>query len=391
MSLFTKADHYADRIIYPSEEIEREMRDHNIYSPMTVWEDSLKYVVTTISGKIFPFLRATPERIEAIRQDLISYAKEHCSTVDEFQQDMMGIREIWSEVVDELNSNLGLVHFMEDWGAHSRSFFRFLDLVPQAIALESAFGANYDNAGVYHKLSPGCISRRCAVFEPIFVDLRRRCHHSNNLVRWAMNEHPEDYIVTLGCGLMVEFRKFGFTLEDIKRLHIIACDMNPELLRYLDVVFQHDFGVPFSESGIEYRECCIEDLLCDELLYGKASVVLLDGVMSYCKDEAHMLEYLTGMKKLLRPYGRIACDLQVMEPSLIKDALVLGWKSGENEPRMKPERNAKTAVRKLQRLSQQVGLDLQYEIDPRNPRPVGVYFFLGRNIGTKFMMPLPEK
>ena len=58
-------------------------------------------------------------------------------------------------VEKKLSDNAGLVQYMNDWGSCSRSFAQFpATLVPRAIALESAFGTNYDNAGRYHKLLP---------------------------------------------------------------------------------------------------------------------------------------------------------------------------------------------------------------------------------------------
>lgn len=381
--LSVKKDHYAHVPIYRGEKTEEELADYHTYPPMTVWGDSLKYVFATGMSKVLPMMRPSQEQVDEIYRRLVDYAKVHCANDVELEDDLRGIREVWAKVATGIKANRGLYDYMDDYGAESRSFFRFLDLVPHAIALESAFGVNYDNAGNYHELAPGCISRKCAVSEPIFVDLRRRGHHSGLLAHWVYNYHPEDYLVTLGCGLMLELRKFGvFTLEQIRKMHIIACDADPDVRKHLDVVFRHDFGVPFEATGIEFRQCNIEEVLHDERLYDRVAAILLDGVASYL-DESTLLNYLLRMKRMLRPYGRIACDLQVMECSLIRCATALLWKSD-----MHPELTVNWAVKKMLDLSRRAGLDCQYEIDPRNPRPVGVYYYLGDGIGSEFSLPL---
>ena len=213
--------------------------------------------------------------------------------------------------------------------------------------------------------------------EPEFVELRRRAHFANATIRQLIPE-LEQYVVTpskkklarvvtLGAGLLVELRKFGFTLAQIQSLDIVACDMDESLLVELDTVFQHDFGVPFAESGIDYRFCTIEEVLADEKLRKTTGVLLIDGVLSYCRDKQHMLEYVAGAARLVEPGGCILCDWQVMEVSLIRCALVQCWVSS-----MKPELTAGRAVRKAKWIARKLNMQIEYEIDPRNPRPLGV-------------------
>lgn len=378
MSLFTKKDHYTRVSHYDGEPMEAAMSDYEQYPPMRVWGDSLKYILATVSGRIFSWRKPTKEQIGQIHRELIGYAYSHCPTGEELEADIAGIEKLWSELEKKLSDNAGLVQYMNDWGSCSRSFAQFpATLVPRAIALESAFGTNYDNAGRYHKLLPGCISTRCAAVEPEFVELRRRAHFANATIRQLIPE-LEQYVVTpskkklarvvtLGAGLLVELRKFGFTLAQIQSLDIVACDMDESLLVELDTVFQHDFGVPFAESGIDYRFCTIEEVLADEKLRKTARVLLIDGVLSYCRDKQHMLEYVAGAARLVEPGGCILCDWQVMEVSLIRCALVQCWVSS-----MKPELTAGRAVRKAKWIARKLNMQIEYEIDPRNPRPLGV-------------------
>ncbi len=158
--------------------------------------DSLKYILATVSGRIFPWRKPTKEQIGQIHRELIGYAYSHCPTGEELEADIAGIEKLWSELEKKLSDNAGLVQYMNDWGSCSRSFAQFpATLVPRAIALESAFGTNYDNAGRYHKLLPGCISTRCAAVEPEFVELRRRAHFANATIRQLIPE-LEQYVVT---------------------------------------------------------------------------------------------------------------------------------------------------------------------------------------------------
>ena len=358
--------------------MEEAMQDYETYPPMTVWNDSLKYVLATVGGKIFPWCRPTEQQLERIYRELLGYACANCPTKEETEQDIKGIGKLWPPLAAKLADNAGLVKFMNDHGVASRSFAQFpATLVPRAIALESAFGTNYDNAGVYHKLLPGCISCRCGAVEPEFVELRRRAYFAKStifqmfpeLVNYA--DHPAEKklgrVITMGAGLLIEFRKFGWTLAQIQSLDIIACDMDKSLLKELDVVFMHDFGVSFAESGIDYRFCSIEELMADPELKGTARVCLLDGVLSYCRNKHQMLQYVAGARGFLEPGGCILCDWQVMEISLIRCALVQCWVST-----MKPSLFAWMAVRIAKWIARKLGLEMEYQVDPRNPRPLGV-------------------
>lgn len=378
MSLWTKRDHYAHVPFYEGEPMEEAMRDYKTYPPMKAWGDSLKYVLATIGGRVFPWRRPTKQQLDQIHRGLLGYACEDCSTHEEREQEVRGIEKLWPHLEKKLASNAGLVKYMNDHGTVSHSFAQFpATLVPRAIALESAFGTNYDNAGIYRELKPGCISCRCGAVEPEFVELRRRAYFAKSTVFQQFPElvyhaeHPSKKklgrVITLGGGLLVELRKFGWTLAQIQSLDIIACDMDKTLLKELDVVFLHDFGVPFAESGIDYRFCSIEEVLADESLRGTAQVVLMDGILSYCRDKQHMLEYVAGAKSLLMLGGCILCDWQVMEISLIRCALVQCWEST-----MKPELAACFAVGKAKWIARKLGLKVEYQIDPRNPRPLGV-------------------
>jgi len=385
MLLAKRPDHYVDKPIRLEEAAERAMHDWKTYPPMHPWHDHMKYILTTLLGRAF-HLRPSPEQMADIIRTMKAYATEHCKSPEETVAHYKGIEEMRPRLQELMTENYGFYKFMRDHGAKSLSYARFpVSLVPRAIALESAFGVNYDNAGVYHELAPGCISMRCGVMEYINVDLRRRAGIANQIIQWIFPELVEyrtvpakeklGCVITLGAGLLVEFRKFGLTLEQLQSLQIIACDMDETLLKELDVVFKHDFGVPFVESGIDYRLCSIDEVLADKNLQGAADVVLMDGVLSYCDDEAHMERYVRGMKDLLKPNGVICCDLQVLVLGLIMCAVVHGWKSS-----MKPEKSADAAIAKMERVCARVGgLNMTYEVDPRNPEPVGVTFKLKRS------------
>lgn len=378
MRFWTRRDHYTHVPHYPGEPMEEAMRDYEKYPPMAVWGDSLEYVLATVLGRFFPWCRPSQRQLERIHRELLGYACQHCATMDELAREIKGIEELWPKLRKKLENNAGLVKFMNDVGSCSRSFAQFpATLVPRAIALESAFGVNYDNAGRYHTLEPGCISCRCGAVEATFVELRRRAWFAKSLIFQLFPElanyvdHPSEKklgtVITLGAGLLVEFRKFGFTLAQIQSLNIIACDMDETLLKELDTVFLHDFGVPFAESGIDYRFCRIEELFEDPMLWGKADLVLLDGVLSYCRNKQHMLEYVAGAVKLMKPTGFIMCDWQLMEISLIRCAVVQCWEST-----MKPELTPRFAIRKAKWIARKLGLEIDYQVDPRNPRPLGV-------------------
>lgn len=375
-----KKDHYVSRPSYSGEPMEEAMLNYQMYPPMQVWDDQLKYILWCLVGKLF-HLRPNQAKMNEIFAMMEAYALAHCKATEEYKAQHAGIEKMRDRLTQMMEENYGFYRFMKDHGACSLSYAYFpAYLVPRAIALESAFGVNYDNAGVYHELAPGCISVRCGATQDINVDLRRRVYICQceifRMIRPLKyyREQPSKkklgVLITLGAGLIAELRKYGFTLAQIQSLRIIACDMDETLLKELDVVFMHDFGVPFKESGIDYRFCPIDEVLSDPELQGVADVVLMDGVLSYSDDEAQMEHYVRGMKALLKPHGVICCDLQVLTIGLAMCKFVHGWKS-----KMKPEKSPAKAVRKMERICRRIGgLGMTYQVDPRNPRPVGVTF-----------------
>lgn len=367
------------------------------YPTMTDWNDAWKYILRMVSGKILPWCKPTEAQIQAIYDDLTAYAWEYCGEDNDLdtQSVVKEIERTWPKVRTMLRENAGLIAYMNDLGSHSLGFYYFLLLVPRAIALESAFGNNYVNDGTYRSLKFDFVSSRSAVKEPIFAQLRWRDYRSQEAVREALERYRAELerymnhdawvrsgakvpqkplVISLGGGLLAEFRKFGFSLQDIRDLRIIACDMDESLLKELDVVFQHDFGIPFSESGIEYRICSIEDMFKDSELWGMADVVLMDGILSYYPKLQDMQRMVAGALSLLKREGKLACDLQVMHPTLIRCALVLFWKSN-----MVPELSARKALKKMRQICANLQTQiLRYEVDPRNKKPVGVHFVLAK-------------
>ena len=61
------------------------------------------------------------------------------------------------------------------------------------------------------------------------------------------------------------------------------------------------------------------------------------------------------------------CDWQIMEISLIRCALVQCWVSS-----MKPSLKPFLAILIAKWIARKLNLEIEYEVDPRNPRPLGV-------------------
>ncbi len=387
MHLKVSKDHYAHVPHYHEESVELEMYDVDKFPPMKVWDDSLKYVFATVIGKVFPWARVGQRQVDKVYQKMCDYMQRVCKDEAEFTHYLRGVNEMWPEFSEKMKNNRGLWKFMMDVGAESLSFARFpATLVPRAIALESAFGRNYDNAGVFRVLDDGCISSRCATVEPEFVELRRRKHLAQDTIfayipelrRYRDKPAPQKIatVVTLGAGLLAELRSGKMTLPMIQSLHIIACDMDTTIKDELDVVFQYDYGVTFNETGIEYRFCKLEDVLADKALRRRVKIVFLDGVLSYCSSVEKMQRYIEQVEALLESDGVIMCDLTVLDPSLVRCAVVQEWKTNDKDFKMRPELSANKAIKKIERICNNLNFDMKYEVDLRNPNPLGVVFWI---------------
>lgn len=376
-------NHYANVEIYAGEWAEEAMRDYKNYPPMQVWDDSLKYIVWTVSGQIFPPFRPKLKDVEQVLKTLSDHAAMVISSDSTLSTDEKtrlikgyrdGINEMWPRLQEKLLRNRGLHELMTTGGgAKSTTFAKFpTDLVPTAVALESAWGVNFGNDGRFAKFPFGDFSLRY-ITEPIFVELRRRTHYAQEVIkreyqRWRAHRDGRSFrVISLGAGLLIEFRKFDMSLDFLKKMDIVACDANKSLKNYLDTVFQYDLGGSFAESGIDYRFADISEVLNDRTLWGTANVVLMDGVLSYLKNKEEMAEYVKGMKRLLKPAGCIVCDLQILDISLVRCALVHEWKST-----MSPELNAKVAISKIGWIGREAAMDYSVSVDNRNPKPLGV-------------------
>lgn len=386
-------DHYTHVPHYSGEVMEEVMQDYRLYPPMRVWGDSLKYIVATLVGKILPCCRVKESQADEIYDMMSSYISENVTDLVEYHRHMDGLNVLWPALKQKMLGNRGLWKMMRDSGAESLSFAQFpVSLVPRAIALESAFGVNYDNAGIYRKLlRVQDLSMRSAAVEPELVELRRRAHHARECIFRHIpvlkeidsvpSEEKLGTVVTTGAGLLIELRKYGMTLAQIQSLRVIACDMDESLRKELDMVCRYDFGVSFAETGIEYRFCAVEELLKDDTLYGKVNVVLMDGILSYCKNERQIQNYIYGAERLCDPANSVIfCDLTVFDWSLLRCAVVQGWVSEDKNFAMHPELSAKIAVRKMRRICRNLDFKFSYEIDPRNPSPLGVVFWINDTI-----------
>lgn len=391
MILRVKTDHYAHVPHYKGELMEEVMQDYAKYPPMQGWDDALKYVFSTLAGKIFPWCKVTDDDAQKVYTIMYEYIKDNVHDKQELQIQLEGLDRLWPDLKQMMLGNRGLWKFMCDVGAQSLSFAIFpVRLTPRSIALESAFGVNYDNAGVYKPLlMVQDISMRSAAVEPEFVELRRRAYYARQCmldripglrdIKDIPSKEKLGTVVTLGAGLMPEFRKFGFTLAQVQSLNIVACDMDRNARKDLEMVMRYDFGVSLAETGIDYRNCMLQEVLNDRSLLGKVDVLLIDGVLSYCQSEQQLIDYLRGAKALLskQNHGVIFCDLTVLDPTLMRCAIVQGWKTEDKAHAMHPDTSPKKAIAKMERACESVGgLHMRYEVDPRNPSPLGVIFWL---------------
>lgn len=342
------------------------------YHPVKTWQ----YILKTLLGRVVPWRKPTEAQVQRVYDDLIRYTRQHYK--GDMQKAIQAIDDGWPKVKALLLNNAGLISYFNDYGSKSLGFYRFIQLVPRAVAIESAFGFGYRNDGVYGTFRGDYPMSCSGVAEPIFVELRWRDYRSQAVIREELElyrsgkKKQKPRVISLGAGLLAEFRKFGFTLDDIRDLDIIACDMDKALLPDLDTVCMHDFGVKFSQTGIKMFFCDADEICDNPELWGTADVVLMDGVLSYYPKFKDMRQKVAKAMRLLKPRGKLACDLQVMHLTLIRCVIVFCWISS-----MVPELSAGRALKKMRKICRDLGVEIvRSEVDPRNDKPVGVHFVL---------------
>lgn len=267
-------------------------------------------------------------------------------TPEQYKLDKLGLDTIWPRMRALIRKNPGLAKFMREYGVHSRFFLQFLYHVPQASSLGAAFGEGHDMSGVYTQIPQSDLMYRFSAQDEMFVWLRRRTKMVQDQLKKSKSA------LFIGAGSLPELRRYDFPLGQTKQ-KIVGYDSNLELRAHLAEVFPK----PLADYGVDYHFEPFDVAFGDKKNWGQYDLVVANGVLSYYTKHAQLEKMLKNMKLMLADSktSMIMFDLQLMQMELIRDAVVLNWRT---KPQIKPEKSLQVAVRKVKKACAKVGLQV---------------------------------
>lgn len=319
------------------------------------------FVKATLKGRLLPWKRPCGVEINHVYNQLLNHFAATAESDEQFLREREQIRKTWPQMCKILRRCPGAVAFMKEYGVHSRFFYPFLLDVPKGIAMLPAYFMGRD---IFGKICPIPFSDAMYQFcmhDHVFQSVRFRTEYEQKYLRTAL--HP----LALGAGTLPQLWHNGYT-PDVEGQEIDAYDSDVELKDHLKQVF----GDNLSSYGINYHFEPFEAAFNDEHQWHKHDLVTAMGLASYYLKD---LDYLLGgMKQCLAPDGIILLDLQLMDPALVFDLLVLNWKT---DPMIKLCKNAKSAVEYVQVSCEHLGLSIdEYLIAPNGA--AGIVFKISK-------------
>lgn len=327
------------------QEIEKLLTDSSLPA-INQWWHGMRFVLNTmLSRRPLPWRRVSKRELQHIYDELLT----HCALVSDrkqFEQDKLGLDTIWPKMRALIRKNPGLAKFMREYGVHSRFFLQFLYHVPQASSLGAAFGEGHDMSGKYTQIPQSDLMYRFSVQDEMFVWLRQR----TRLVQAQMQTAKS--VLFIGAGSLPELRRYDYPLGKLKQ-RIVGYDSNLQLRDHLAEVFAKSL----EEYGIEYHFESFETAFADKANWGQYDLVVANGVLSYYTRHKQLIAMLKNMKLMLSrsENSLMMFDLQLMRMELIRDAVVLNWRT---KPQIKPEKSLQAAMRKVRRACAKEGLEV---------------------------------
>ena len=327
------------------------------FVPKDAWQDAWRYILPSLASKLFGLRSSWEDVMEVLNLMQLCLA----ITKTDNEEVLRGLNASWPEMQKKLRRNRGMTKLMLDHGYLSKIIYPYIMAGAGAISLEVFFGRAFDLAGEFVEFPVNELASYYAVQEPIGVFIRER-------VKYAQRLLGQRGLVVLSCGagFCPEYRLNDFPVHNLRH-RVLAVDDDEEVFDHLELVY----GCNPSELGITYLKDRVENAYNNPYYHRRFDVVLMQGLLSYYNDvgsNRRTVELLKGLKRVLCPGGKIICDLQVFEPTLVRCALSMGWESD-----LLPDWTAKSAIRRMSKACQKAGLWL---IDAKADIPCGVMFTL---------------
>lgn len=350
------------------------------FRPKEVWRDSLRFILPSLLSKVFR-LKTPRGKVDEVYWRLHEYLLEVDADAEQLAKDVAGLDAGWKQMRRMLRQNRGMTKLMLDHGCRSKIIYPYILGGAQAVNLEVFNGRAFDLSGNFVDIPYSDRAIMYAVWEPIGVDIRERImfeqNNLNSLARLAQNAGREMKVLTCGAGLCSFLRMYGFRVP--KNCQIMAVDLDERNLDNLKLVFDDvrltENGCVLPDYNVKYELASIEDVCYRSENRACFDLVNLQGVASYYRFGGKTKRLISDLLRVLRNDGVILLDLQVFEVSLLRCSLCMGWTST-----LFPDWTVKSAVKRMQKICNQLNLEMEYQTCTRNKRPTTVLFRLRKRI-----------
>lgn len=311
-----------------------------------------------------------------VYQKLHEYLLEIDYDAGQLQRDIAGLDAGWEKMRKMLRNNRGTTKIMLDHGCRSKIIYPCILGGAQAVALEAFSGKALDLSGELVDIPYADTAIRYVIHEPIAVDIRERIRYEQERIRKMGQDmcNAEKWeMLTCGAGLCSFLRIYSFQMPE--NCHILAVDLDKRNLDNLRLVFDDvrptKEGCFLEKHRTTYEIADIVEV-CQRAENAKRfKIVNAQGVLSYYRFGGKTKELIHNLLKTMRDDGEILCDLNVFEISLIRCSLCMGWVSS-----LFPDWSVKSAIKRMQKICNDLGLKMEYRVCSRNPHPTTVLFRL---------------
>jgi len=344
--------------VFGHERIEQYEDRFDMFPAMDHGRYSWKYVQLQLAARLKRRKVTASETMRA-KTHLTDYLKEVLhDRPDEIKQYLEGLEEIWPGMQERMLASPALMRYVEDFAVRSLSLLNFMSWVPCSETMENAFGYGYSVAGQYGPLSIDDVAFYWSLREPVLSEIRQRVYYAQDMIaRWM--EHPEWWygpklrILFVGAGRLPELRRRGYPTEWLDRQEIVAVDEDAGVWKNLDDLFRLAHGKSCAELGLNYCNVSLNEFTRNAGWGGYFDLVIMQGVMSYYRDEAQTLHMLRDLRSLMHPDGQLEMDLQLFHISLLRCKFALDWNTN---PPLSPDFSAKGADKRIRKACADVGL-----------------------------------
>ncbi len=350
-------------------------RDAMKYFPKRrAWCDAWRYILLSLASEKLGC--RTPEYlIDQVRSKILAYLNEvNKDDPQRLKRDLKGFEnEVWPELSETMRGNYGMAQMVNDYAYRSRFLPRAILVGAQAVLLELFHsGRTKSVSGDFEYIPYDDAMIEMIVWEPISLVMYERNKFSQQHLLKAYQKFKADgsegdlEVLFCGAGLLPQLRTNGFPAAQMS-LKITAIDMDKRNLTNLKLVYDKDI----EEYGVQYLFMDARDYCNDPKNANKYPFVEALGMLSYYRWGGQTEALLRDFLKAVAPGGRLSCDLQLMEPHLLRCAYSMGWKSN-----LFPDWCAWTAIRRMKKICRKLGVKMKYSRSEYLRHAAGINFVL---------------